>query len=173
VSEIVSKTLKPTAAEAKKIAEMKLPRFVDRKNVVVVRDEETGERQFVVQQDLPAYIRRGKTRTYTLHSSSRKVQRHEWRDAKRRAKTLHNRIRVKEGETIELPGGEGERLFYTVLRSGWFHARYHERMILVRDKNGKPKKERRRIVAIDNGPGAAQIEADLDLYEGFREVPGG
>lgn len=160
MSEIASKTLKPTTAEAKKIAAMKLPRFVDRTNVVVVKDEETGERQFVVQQELPSYLRRSGMKRYTIHQSSRKAMRHEWRDVNRRAKTLHKRVRVKEGETIELPGAQGERLFFRVIRRGWFHARYF-------DVNG-----RRRIV-IDNGPGAAQIEADLDLYEGFREVPGG
>jgi len=153
----IAKTLKPTTAEKTAIAAMKLPRYVDRKNVVVVKDEITGERAFVVQQQLPAYLRRKDIRQYTVYSAERKVLRHEWRDANRRAKTLHNRVRVEEGETIELPGAQGERLFFRVVRKGWFHARYF-------DVRGH-----RRLV-IDSGQGAAVVEPDLDLYEGFREV---
>ncbi len=155
-----SKSLKPTTAEKDAIKDMMLPRFVDRKNVLVVKDELTGDRVFVVNQELPAYLRRNNITRYTVHSAERKVMRHEMRDVKRRAKGLCYRTRVKEGETIELPGAQGERLFFKVIRRGWFHARYFD------------VKGYRRLV-IDDGPGAAQIEADLDLYEGFRGVPGG
>ena len=157
---MAKKGLTQTAAEKTAIQDMMLPSFVDRKNVIVVKDGMTGDRTFVVEQELPAYLRREKIKSYTIESATHKVMRHEWRDVHRRAKTLANRVRVKEGETIELPGAQGERLFFTVIRRGWFHARYFDVL------------GHRRLV-IDDGPGAAQIEPDLVLYEGFREVKGG
>ena len=153
-------SLTPTAKEAEQIRKMKLPRFANRDNVLVVADAETGERQFVLRQDLPAYLRRANVKRYSVGSAIRPVQRHEWRDVNRRAKTLHNRIRVEAGTTIELPGGNGERIFIKITRPGWFHARAFEIA------------GRRRIV-IDNGPGAALWVNDTELYEGFKEVPGG
>ncbi len=158
------KSLKPTTAEKDAITAMKLPRFVDRKNVLVVKDELTGDRTFVVDQELPAFLRRNNIKRYTVHNAERKVGRREMRDVKRRAKGLCYRTRVKEGEIIELPGAQGERLFFKIVRRGWFHARYFD----VPTVDGI-----KRRLAIDDGPGAAQIEAGLDLYEGFREVKGG
>ena len=152
--------LTPTKIEKAEIAAMKLPRFVDRKNVLVVKDEVTGERGFTVQQELPAYLRRKNVKQYTVHSAERKVGRREMRAVDRLTKSLCNRTRVEEGQTLRLPGAQGEQLFYRVVRKGWFSARYH-------DVKGH------RLLAIDRGPGAAELEADLELYEGFREVTNG
>lgn len=159
--------LTPTAAERTKIENMKLARFIDRKNVFVVRDEDTGERVFVVQQELPDYLLRNNVKRYTVHSADRKVGRREMREAKRRSKALTYRTRVEEGETIDLPGAQGERIFFRVIRRGWFHARYFD--MILRDPTTGERHERRRLI-IDSGEGAAQIEPDLELYEGFREV---
>lgn len=157
--------LPPTQAEKDAIAAMKLPRFVDRKNVVVVKDEETGERIFVIQQELPAFLRRNKVKRYSVQSADRKVMRHEWRDVNRRAKSLANRIRVEEDDVIEVPGPQGQKMFFRAIRRGWFHARYFD---VPAYENGQ--KVTKRKLVIDQGPGAAQIEPDLELYEGFREV---
>jgi len=84
----------------------------------------------------------------------------------RRACEHVTRQRVCAGETIEIEGGMGERLFFRVVADGLVQIRWARRVFALPGGGS----EERAFIVIDSGPHMAKLEPDHELYEGFREV---
>ena len=147
--------------------DLELPKFVDRANVTKVTID--GEEVWGVRQEIPSTLLRPKVRQFLPSADGGIVVREASADevisARAKSQILSRKTFVEPPETIRLPGVDGHALFFRVVRAGWFSARYVD----VPVKTKKARGIRRKIV-IDSGPGAAVLEPDHELYEGFREV---
>ena len=129
-----------TSAQLKDVNEKKLPDWIDRKKDFIMVDdiENPGEKVPYLNVPLPVHLR------------GKQIKR-----VKANTKLMHRIKRVTAGETIEISGGEGEKIFYQVKKTG---------SLTVRE--GFNKRTRKKVLCLG---GTAVLEFDPDLYMGFNE----
>jgi hypothetical protein len=137
----------------------KVPAWVDPKKVKEVVDPITGKKVKQLTQKLPSHLAVNARKLYANNGIGRPVLRREAQAVRRNTSVLAQRTQVKEGEKLELPAADGSILFYHVVKSGWFSARFAD--VKIRGKVF------RRIV-IDSGHGAAVLQPDPAMTHDWR-----
>ena len=158
---------KPTTAEKATLDATLFPAWVDRSQIKMVTStgiDGKSETAPSLSQELPPHLRRAKLLSVLTPPTFRVNRQSVTKRTMRRVRELcaeewmRRKLTAEDvGATITIPGGAGEKTFWTVRAPGWLRVRY----CVAPDG--------RTILVFNTSQGAAVLEPDMELYEAHLE----